>query len=81
MYDGNDGYDALDQAYESDERSLSYDHDMSGSVPNLGYRHLQVKPRTAQVPSRSDKTLAFYLDVKTNIARLMLSLQQGSYLG
>ena len=52
--EGYDDYDAPAQACESDEESLFYDHDMSGSVLNLGFHHLQVKPQTALVFSQFD---------------------------
>lgn len=75
------GFDARDQAFELNEEAPSYDLDMSGFVPDLGFHHIQVKTRTALVRLQPAKTLASYLVVRTNTAQLKLSLQKGNPQG
>lgn len=74
-------FDAPGQAFGSNEEAPSYGLDMLDFVPDLGFHHMQVKTRTAQVPSQPARTPASYLVVRTNIAQLKLSLQGSSPQG
>lgn len=66
-------YDARDPAFESNGEGPSYDLDKLHTVPDSGFRQLQVKTQIALIPSQSAKTQASYLVARTNIVQSELA--------